>query len=72
MIIKLVIVAIIVYAIYFMLFKKPSIEQKSQKKRENIDSETMIECAKCGAYVSNNEAIIKDGKFYCSKECAGL
>ncbi len=73
MIIKLVIVAVIVYAIYFMLFKKPSIEQKSQRNREeNIDSETMIECAKCGAYVSNNEAIIKDGKFYCSKECAGL
>ncbi len=70
MIIKLVIVALIVYAIYFVLFKKPAIQKKS--KQENIDSETMLECAKCGAYVSSEEAIIKDGKFYCSKECASL
>jgi hypothetical protein len=39
MIIKLVIVALIVYAIYFVLFKKPAIQKKS--KQENIDSETM-------------------------------
>ncbi len=70
MIIKLLIVGVIVYAIYFVLFKKPAIQKKN--KQENIDSETMLECAKCGAYVSSEEAIIKDGKFYCSKECASL
>ncbi len=70
MIIKLLLVAVIVYAIYFVLFKKPEIKRKN--KKENLDSETMLECSKCGAYVSGDEAIIKDGRFYCSKECAGL
>ena len=70
MIIKLVIVAVIVYAIYFVLFKKPAMEKKS--KKENIDSETMLECSECGAYVSGDEAILKNGMFYCSKECARL
>ena len=71
MIIKLVVVALIVYTIYFMLFKKPSAKKRDQKK-DVIDSQTMLECKKCGAYVSADEAIIKDGQFYCSKECASL
>ena len=72
MIIKLVIVAVIIYVIYFVLFKKPSMQKRAKGQKDIIDSETMLECKECGAYVSGDEAIIKDGKFYCSKECAKL
>ncbi|DAB32133.1 MAG TPA: Prokaryotic metallothionein, partial [Sulfurospirillum sp. UBA11407] len=32
----------------------------------------MIECSECTTFVSESEAIIKDGKFFCSKQCAKL
>jgi uncharacterized protein len=32
----------------------------------------MIECAKCTTFVSDKEAIIKDGHFFCSRECANV
>ena len=63
MLFKILLLAAVVGAIYyFFIKKKPSIPK---------DSETMVECEKCGTFVSNKEAIIKDGKYYCSKECAG-
>ena len=32
----------------------------------------MVECQKCGLFISSKDAIIKNGKYYCSKECAEL
>ena len=46
-------------------------EKKQRPKRED-DSEIMVECSKCGIFISSKEAIIKDGKYYCSKECAEI
>ncbi len=65
--IKLILLAAIMYGIYFIFFKKPSMI-----KDKNSDSETVVECEECGVYVSMKETILKDGKYYCSKECAGL
>ena len=67
MIFKLVILGVIFYGIYFIFFKKPSMI-----KDKNSDSETVVECEECGVYISMKETIFKDGKNYCSKECAGL
>lgn len=67
MIIKLLVLAVVLYGVYFIFFKKPNM-----LKGKNDDSETVVECKECGVYISTKEAIFKDGKEYCSKECARL
>lgn len=73
MIMKLLILAALIYGIYYFFIKQKPIEakQNTQKKKSTKDDEDlMVECEKCKTYVSSKEAIIKDGKYYCSKECA--
>ena len=74
MIFKLLVFAIVVFIVYTLFFKTGAVEQSKKKRREDkkIDSDTMVECVKCSVFVSEKEAIIKDGKFFCSRECAGL
>ncbi len=61
--IKLLTFAAIMYVIYIMFFKN----KKNINNDEQID--TMVECTKCGTFVSKDEAIISNGQYYCSKEC---
>ena len=79
MIFKLIILALIVYVIYTLFFKEGNLidkmkeaSSKPSKKGDDQDVDTVVECQKCGVYVSIDEAILKDGKYYCSKECAEL
>ena len=75
---KLVFTIAVIGAIYYFLIKKPQVTQKRQERAEaekgkpKKDEEIMVECDKCGTYVSSHEAIIKNGVYYCSKECAGV
>jgi len=66
MIIKLLLLGAVIYAVYFYFFKNGGFSKKIDKD----DSETMVECAACGTYISVKDSIIKDGKHYCSNECA--
>lgn len=78
MIFKLLIFAVIVFIVYTLFFKtsRGNVQNKTgtrtKKRDDKSDSDTMVECTKCSVFVSEEEAIIKDGKFYCSKECAGV
>ncbi len=76
MIFKLLVFVVVVFIVYTLFFKtsRGVVEQPKKKKRKDkkIDGDTMVECAKCSVFVSEKEAIIKDGKFFCSRECAGL
>lgn len=70
---KLLILAIVIYLIYnFFVKEKPIKNQQTDRKKDQKkeDEDLMVECEKCKTYVSSKEAIIKNGKFYCSKECA--
>ncbi|NPA81031.1 MAG: hypothetical protein GXO31_00280 [Epsilonproteobacteria bacterium] len=77
---KWIIFGIILYIIYIVFFKKENLLSKvkeaakktDKKKRDKEESEVMVECSKCGIFISSKEAVIKDGKYYCSKECAGV
>ncbi len=63
MLFKILLIAAVIGGIYyFFIKKKPTLADN--------ETDTMIECDKCGTFVSNKEAIIKNGKYYCSKECA--
>ncbi len=68
MLLKIVAVIVIVFLIYILFFKKNREKEINSKKNENIIDE-MIECSTCKVYVSQKEAILSNGKFYCSKEC---
>ena len=70
MILKILLIAAVIGVVYVMFFKKKTIEpdhtkQKSKKPEVN----DMIECANCHVYVEVKEAILSNGKYYCSREC---
>ncbi|MDD3343672.1 MAG: PP0621 family protein [Sulfurospirillaceae bacterium] len=74
MLTKLLIFGIVIFCIYFFFFKTKRTEEVSKKetKKKSIDGETMVECKVCSTFISDKESIIKDGAFYCSKECARI
>lgn len=72
MIIKTVIFLLIAGVIYrFFGGKIPFIDTKPFKKEEHEfgQIEATSECAHCGTYMTEDDAIIYHRKAYCSKEC---
>ncbi|QOP40492.1 PP0621 family protein [Sulfurimonas marina] len=70
MILKILLVIGVIAVVYFMFIKKkPIVNSKSEKKDTKLQSNDMIECASCGVYVEVDEAILSNGKYYCSQEC---
>jgi len=52
-----------------MFFKRQGIANKESKSDLKNSSETMVECQKCSTYISVDEALMSDGRYFCSKEC---
>ena len=79
MLLKLILLGVVLYAVYKLMGgklpemggrKKDTIPKGENKKK--IEEDTLVECEKCGTYVTHKESIIVKGKIYCSKECAGF
>lgn len=71
MIFKILAVLAVLFLVYIVFFKKNrenSIKDEKDSKYEQI-TDTLVECPKCGTYVSKDEAILSNGKYFCSKEC---
>ena len=68
MVLKIIAVVIMAFLAYILFFKKTREKDIITKKNEKIEDE-MVECPTCKTYVSQKEAILSNGKFYCSKEC---
>lgn len=74
----LLVVAVFVVLYYFLLQRRTIRERKNRFKecdrdgysRNNPSEEVLCECKRCGTFVAQNEAFMKDGHYYCSKECA--
>ncbi|MCK9373361.1 MAG: metallothionein [Sulfuricurvum sp.] len=62
---KLLLFIGVVSAVYFFFFKKKSLPPSNDTSQE----EAMIPCAQCGTYVQVKETLMRDGKYYCSREC---
>lgn len=73
MLLKIALFAAVLFLIYIFFFKNNRKEeiQKSASKKV-LEGETMVECHACSTFISHKDALIKDGLFYCSKECARL
>ena len=70
MIFKLVALMGIGFLIYIVFFKNS--RENSINKKDKIDEvDTMFECPSCKTYIAKDEAILSNGKYYCSKECLG-
>lgn len=68
MFLKVVLIIVAAFLIYIFFFKK-SREKDIEKKDDLMIEDEMVECPTCKTYVSQKEAIVSNGKFYCSKEC---
>ena len=70
MLLKLLLIAAVIFGVYyFFIKKKPSVPTKSGGDTKKLEDNDMVECSTCGTYTEINEAILSNGKFYCSKEC---
>ena len=70
MILKFLMIAAVIAVVYFMFFKtKPTVEKPKRKEPQKPEANDMVECASCGIYVEVEEAILSNGKYYCSHEC---
>lgn len=68
MVLKVLAIVIVLILVYILFFKKNRESEISTKKNEKIEDE-LVECPTCHTYVSSKEAILSNGKYYCSKEC---
>ncbi|MGB5918888.1 PP0621 family protein [Arcobacter sp.] len=71
MVFKVLAVLAVLFIVYILFFKKRRESEigKKKTKREEAISDIMEECPTCKTYVSKKEAILSNGKYYCSKEC---
>ena len=71
MLLKIAALLGILFLIYILFFKKNRENTVGSQKNKEQDSleDVMEECQKCGTYVSKKEAILSNGKYFCSKEC---
>ena len=70
MILKFLLVAGVIYFVYILFFKKSKINLKDENTKD-ISANEMVECSGCGVYVDIDEAILSNGKYYCSSDCIG-
>ena len=69
MILKAIFIIALLFLIYIYFFKKNREKDIQNKNKDEKIVDEMIECASCKTYVSQKEALLSNGKFYCSKEC---
>ena len=70
MILKILLIAAVIGVVYVMFFKKKTIAtEHTEKKSKKPEVNDMIECENCHVYVEVKEAILSNGKYYCSREC---
>lgn len=74
MLLKIIAFITVIFLIYIFFFKSKREDTVSKKSSEpkKLEGDTMVECQKCTTFVTYDDAIIKDGQFFCSKECAGV
>lgn len=65
MMIKILILGIVLYVLYRLFFNKKNRIDSDTKQIE----EELADCPTCGTYISKDEAILSNGKYYCSEKC---
>ena len=63
---RFIIIALIVYLL-ILIFKRWAANKNSSSKPQN-KSTVMVQCKTCKLHIPENEALQKDGDYYCSQE----
>ena len=71
MIFKIAALGLVGFLIYIVFFKKNRENNIKDDKKNDEITDIMMECPKCKTYVSKQDAILSNGKYYCSNECLG-
>ncbi|CAA6823334.1 MAG: Unknown protein [uncultured Sulfurovum sp.] len=71
---KIIFVVIVLFLLYRLVGGKIPFFNKTEKKKGDEEHEfgqieTTSECAACGTYVTEEDALIYQKKAYCSSEC---
>ena len=66
---KILLLAGLAYLVYLVFFKKNSLLQPNKEKEESEIVDDMVECTQCSTYISQSEAILSQGKYFCSQTC---
>ncbi|NQY53474.1 MAG: hypothetical protein HRT42_07855 [Campylobacteraceae bacterium] len=72
MVFKLLAVVIILFLVYLVFFKRDREKEIKKNNKRNEDKKIeaiMEECPRCKTFVAKDDAILSNGKYYCSKEC---
>jgi uncharacterized protein len=68
MLLKVIAVFTVLFLVYILFFKRNR-ERSIKNKKDEIIEDEMVSCPTCKIYISQKEAILSNGKFYCSKDC---
>ena len=66
---KLIVIGGVLFFVYLVFFKKTRINNKDENNKYDEITDTLVECPTCKVYISKDEAILSNGKYYCSKKC---
>ncbi|MDA3908034.1 MAG: PP0621 family protein [Sulfurimonas sp.] len=70
----IVVIGLIVVVYFIFIKKRPAVRQNKKdstqkKSEEEVQSNDMVECEKCGIYCEVDDTILSNNKYYCSQEC---
>jgi uncharacterized protein len=68
MILKTLAIAVVLFIVYIVFFKRNR-ERDIVKKKDIKYEDEMVECPTCQTYISTKESVLSNGKYYCSKDC---
>lgn len=70
MIFKILIFLLALFLIYLVFFKKGREQQIRQNDKKKLEKEDiMVACPTCKTFVSKEEGILSNGRYFCCKEC---
>ena len=66
---KLIAIGAVLFLVYMVFFKKTRVNNKKENTKYDEISDTLVECPTCKVYVSKDEAILSNGKYFCCQKC---
>lgn len=67
MILKILLVLGVIAVVYYFFIRKPVPAQRAKGPKNRED--TLVPCETCGTFVSIDEALVSNGRYYCSEPC---
>ena len=65
--IRLIVIALIIYLV-IQIFKRWAANKNSQLSTHQEKTKKMVQCEICQLHIPENEALQRDGRFFCSQE----